>query len=85
MQILVLLCHTVNLSDSCQITIHNNILMLKFINDGICIHISDETLSEVIKDLFSCIYEKRRVVLHKTANITTSPTLRRCVYTRGYM
>ena len=72
MQILVLLCHTVDLSDSRQITIRNNILMLKFVNDGICIHISDETLSEVVKDLFSCICGKGRVVLHKTANTTSS-------------
>ena len=72
MQILVLLSPTINLSDSRLITIANNILMLKIKNDFICIHIVNETLPEVVKDLFSCTYVERevtnfrRAVVHKT-------------------
>ena len=73
MQILVLLSPTINLSDSRLIIIANNILMLKIKNDFICIHIVNETLPEVIKDLFSCIYTGERevtnfriAVVHKT-------------------
>ena len=62
MQILVLLSPTINLSDSRLITIANNILMLKIENDFICIHIINETLPEVVKDLFSCIYAGEREV-----------------------
>ena len=73
MQILVLLSPTINLSDSRLIIIANNILMLKIKNDFICIHIINETLPEVVKDLLSCIYTGERevtnfriAVVHKT-------------------
>ena len=71
MQILVLLSPTINLSDSRLITIANNILMLKIENDFICIHIVNETLPEVIKDLFSCTYVEREVTNFRIAVVAT--------------